>query len=169
MLSVGNLPRLVRSVSRSSTFQTIHYRSYMTASLEFSESEVLLATSKSDHLRCDLVPLHKMFLIYIFFCAPPKYTAFPSRDTWAEHLRAAGLRLQVHPDQISDLSRVEFAICWQPEPGLLRRCPNLKAVQAMGAGVDSLLIDPTLPSHVPILRVRLGPLLCRSACLRMSP
>lgn len=89
--------------------------------------------------------------------------------------------MQVAPDQITDLSRVGFAICWQPEPGLLQQvgyravlmgclggvrmphsqppspcllqCPNLRGVQSMGAGVDSLIGDPTLPRHVPLLRI----------------
>lgn len=43
-------------------------------------------------------------------------------------------------------------VCWQPPAGLLNRCPNLKAIQAMGAGVDSLLCDSNLPK-VPILRI----------------
>lgn len=82
----------------------------------------------------------------------------------------------------ADLSRVEFAICWAPPRGLLQRvrrdgvhaprfipatahmpsvcwppppmqCPNLKAIQSMGAGVDSLIGDDTLPRAVPLLRV----------------
>lgn len=80
--------------------------------------------------------------------------AFASKDKWADHLRSAGLRVLVAaPQDNVDLSRVEFAICWQPEPGILQRCPNLKAIQSMGAGVDSLLQDTTLPRHVPLLRV----------------
>jgi glyoxylate/hydroxypyruvate reductase A len=78
--------------------------------------------------------------------------AFASKDKWADHLRSAGLHVLVAPNN-ADLSRVEFAICWQPEPGILQRCPNLRAIQSMGAGVDSLLQDTTLPRHVPLLRV----------------
>jgi hypothetical protein len=33
------------------------------------------------------------------------------------------------------------------------QCHNLKAIQSMGAGVDSLMGDGTLPRHVPLLRV----------------
>ena len=54
---------------------------------------------------------------------------------------------------MEDLSRVEFAICWQPEPNILNKCRNLKAIQSMGAGVDSLMGDTTLPQHIPLLRV----------------
>lgn len=33
------------------------------------------------------------------------------------------------------------------------QCPNLKAIQSMGAGVDSMIHEPSLPRHVPLLRV----------------
>jgi glyoxylate/hydroxypyruvate reductase len=83
------------------------------------------------------------------------HAAFASKDRWAEHLRHAGLTVRVsdNPNDLKDLSKVEFAICWQPKEALLQQCPNLKALQSMGAGVDSLLSDPTLPRHVPLLRV----------------
>ncbi|PSC71738.1 Glyoxylate hydroxypyruvate reductase A [Micractinium conductrix] len=85
-------------------------------------------------------------------------TTFDSRDSWAAYLRSAGLRLRVHPEDTqapagADLSRVEFAICWNPPAVLLQRCPNLKAIQSMGAGVDSMIGEPSLPRHVPLLRV----------------
>jgi glyoxylate/hydroxypyruvate reductase A len=40
---------------------------------------------------------------------------------------------------------------WQPPPGLLRTLPNLQLIVSVGAGVDSLLDDPTLPG-VPLVR-----------------
>ena len=92
---------------------------------------------------------------------PYTYTAFPSRDQWAQHLRHAGLRVRVanNPTDIgaasttTEADAVEFAICWSPAPSLLTKFPNLKAIQSMGAGVDSMLADPTLPRHLPLLRV----------------
>ena len=159
---------------------------------------------------------------------PPACPAdFGSVDQWADYLRRAGVRLRVHPQDTgggaADLSGVEFAICWNPPPGLLQQvhfarmqqclcaasvaglgsrqctyhpasypaplpspftslplrlplaaslpssqpstrpsparrshrlqCPNLRAIQSMGAGVDSMIGEPTLPRHVPLLRV----------------
>lgn len=83
-------------------------------------------------------------------------TTFDSRDRWAAYLRGAGLRLLVHPEDTqegADLSEVEYAVCWNPPPGLLQRCSNLKAIQSMGAGVDSMIGEPSLPRHIPLLRV----------------
>ena len=33
------------------------------------------------------------------------------------------------------------------------QCPRLKAIQVLGAGVDSLLSDASAPRHIPLLRV----------------
>lgn len=42
-----------------------------------------------------------------------------------EYLQKAGLRVMAYPEDTegpgADLSRVEFAICWNPAPGLLKR------------------------------------------------
>lgn len=51
-----------------------------------------------------------------------------------------------------DAGAVRWAACWKPEPGLLARLPHLEAIFNLGAGVDALLADPTLPD-VPIVRV----------------
>lgn len=47
---------------------------------------------------------------------------------------------------------VDYAVVWHQEPGLLNALPELKAVFSLGAGVDHVLSDPTLPD-VPILRI----------------
>lgn len=51
-----------------------------------------------------------------------------------------------------DPASIHWAACWKPEPGLLARLPNLEAIFNLGAGVDALLADPTLPA-APIIRV----------------
>ncbi len=48
---------------------------------------------------------------------------------------------------------IEFAIVWAPEPGELRRYPNLRAIFSLGAGVDNILSDPDLPAGVPVVRL----------------
>lgn len=52
-----------------------------------------------------------------------------------------------------DRASVKYAACWKPEPGLLATLPNLKVIFNLGAGVDALLADPTLPKDAPIVRV----------------
>ncbi|HVC56773.1 MAG TPA: glyoxylate/hydroxypyruvate reductase A [Stellaceae bacterium] len=56
------------------------------------------------------------------------------------------------PD-IGDRAAIEYALVWQPEPGLLASLPNLKLIVGLGAGVDHLLRDPSLPRTVPIVRL----------------
>ena len=73
---------------------------------------------------------------------------------WARELRRNGLRVQIWPGSITDLSKVEFAAVFDPPPGLLARCPNLKAVHSLGAGVSpGMLEDAVCPAHLPLLRV----------------
>lgn len=52
-----------------------------------------------------------------------------------------------------DTSAMDYALAWKPEPGLLASFPNLKGIFNMGAGVDALLLDQTLPRHVPLVRL----------------
>src|SRR5512135_831998 len=55
--------------------------------------------------------------------------------------------------EIGDRAAIEYALVWQPEPGLLASLPNLRLIVGLGAGVDHLLRDPDLPKGVPILRL----------------
>jgi glyoxylate/hydroxypyruvate reductase A len=55
--------------------------------------------------------------------------------------------------EIGDEAAVEYALVWNPEPGLLAALPNLKLIVGLGAGVDHLLRDPSLPTAVPIVRL----------------
>ena len=57
----------------------------------------------------------------------------------------------VWPD-VADIESVRYALVWNPPPGLLKTFPNLKAVLALGAGVDGLLSDSTTPD-VPVIRL----------------
>ena len=56
------------------------------------------------------------------------------------------------PADATDPDAVDYAAVWQPEPGLLRTFPNLKAIFNLGAGVDAVLQDALLPA-VPLVRV----------------
>ncbi len=47
---------------------------------------------------------------------------------------------------------VGYAMVWKPDPGLLAKLPNLKVIFNLGAGVDAILADATVPMHIPIVR-----------------
>jgi glyoxylate/hydroxypyruvate reductase A len=56
------------------------------------------------------------------------------------------------PDDAIDPARVTYAAVWKPKPGALRLYPNLAVIFNLGAGVDAVVADGTLPS-VPLVRV----------------
>jgi glyoxylate/hydroxypyruvate reductase A len=47
---------------------------------------------------------------------------------------------------------VRYVAAWKPPPGLIAACPNLSAIFNLGAGVDAILADPTVPGDVPLVR-----------------
>ena len=63
-----------------------------------------------------------------------------------------GLEVRVHPD-LGDPREIRYALVWQPEPGLLASLPNLELILSLGAGVDHILGDPSVPPQVPIMRL----------------
>jgi glyoxylate/hydroxypyruvate reductase len=52
----------------------------------------------------------------------------------------------------SDPADVHYAAVWKPVPGDLAALPNLKVIFNLGAGVDALMADRSLP-NVPLVRV----------------
>jgi glyoxylate/hydroxypyruvate reductase A len=77
-------------------------------------------------------------------------SAEPWREAFARELPHIAFR--VWPDA-GPLESVRYALVWNPPRGLLARLPNLKAILALGAGVDPIPTDPTLPKGVPLLRL----------------
>src|SRR5246127_3789371 len=61
-----------------------------------------------------------------------------------------------------DPADVHFAAVWKPVPGELAGFPNLKVIFNLGAGVDALMADKTLPD-VPLVRVAVDDLTDRMA------
>lgn len=53
-----------------------------------------------------------------------------------------------------DLSEVTMLTAVMLHPGVAAQLPNLKVVQKLGAGVDGIVRDPDLPSHVMVTRLR---------------
>src|SRR6266851_3774674 len=75
-------------------------------------------------------------------------------DRWRPLLQALMPEQEIRywPD-IGDRATIDYALVWQPEPGLLAALPNLKLIFGLGAGIDHLLRDPALPRDVPIVRL----------------
>jgi glyoxylate/hydroxypyruvate reductase A len=74
-------------------------------------------------------------------------------DAWIDRFRRHAPDLDIVDARAPyDAAAVTHAAVWKPEPGLLATLPNLRAIFNLGAGVDALLADPTLPD-VPIARI----------------
>lgn len=69
-------------------------------------------------------------------------------------------RLVLLPDDRVDPADVHYAAVWKPTRGALSAFPNLRAIFNLGAGVDALMEDPSLPK-VPVVRVAIGDLTSR--------
>lgn len=62
------------------------------------------------------------------------------------------LDFRVWPDA-GRLEDIHYALIWKIEDGVLGTLPNLRAIFALGAGVDQILRDPQFPREVPLFRL----------------
>ncbi len=75
-----------------------------------------------------------------------------NEDRWRAAFADAGLAVVTAADA-PDPAAVEYVAAWAPPPGLFARFAKLKAVFALGAGVDRFLGRDDLPASVPLLRL----------------
>jgi glyoxylate/hydroxypyruvate reductase len=71
-------------------------------------------------------------------------------------------RVLLLPAKGFDPAEVHYAAVWKPKPGELAGFPNLRVIFNLGAGVDALMADRSLPD-VPLVRVAVGDLTDRMA------
>jgi glyoxylate/hydroxypyruvate reductase A len=64
------------------------------------------------------------------------------------------------PDAACDPAEVFYAAVWKPAAGELSTLPNLRVIFNLGAGVDALIADASLPD-VPLVRVAVSDLTAR--------
>lgn len=75
-------------------------------------------------------------------------------EAWKEALLKADPGLQIFTqDEEHNPKLITMAMVWKPPHGALSRYPNLGAIASMGAGVDFLFEDDSLPKGVPVTRV----------------
>lgn len=75
-------------------------------------------------------------------------------DQWVAPLQAAlpDARISVwQPGQTS--LEADIAVVWSPPAGLFEQERKLRAIFNLGAGVDALFSLPSLPAHVPVVRL----------------
>lgn len=72
-------------------------------------------------------------------------------SAWSQALSERLPEATVHAGPQAPLC--DYAVVWRPSPQTLQRQTRLKAIFSLGAGVDSLLSMPSLPVHVPLVRM----------------
>lgn len=82
------------------------------------------------------------------------HTPWANAEEWLAGFRAALPEhdIRVWPD-VGKADDVEFALLWQLPQGELGRFPRLRGIASLGAGVDRLLADPSLPPGLPLTRL----------------
>lgn len=73
----------------------------------------------------------------------------PFRDAILK--KDSNMNVEIWPD-VQDLRRVQFAVAWNQPKNLFGHYPNLKAISSLGAGVDHLLTDSSIPDSIRITR-----------------
>ncbi|CAH1662986.1 MULTISPECIES: glyoxylate/hydroxypyruvate reductase A [unclassified Chelatococcus] len=74
--------------------------------------------------------------------------------TWLEALarECPDLDVCVWPET-GPVADVEFVLTWAANRGVIASFPNLKGIFSLGAGVDHILSDPTVPVNLPVIRM----------------
>ncbi len=67
------------------------------------------------------------------------------------------LDIRISPE-LGRPEEIETALVWRPPAGEMAALPNLKLIINLGAGVDPLLADPTIPPHIPVARLGDAPM-----------
>lgn len=75
-------------------------------------------------------------------------------EPWKEVLEEdyPDVEVEIWPD-IDEPERVQFVVLWGQPPHALDGLPNLQAVSSLGAGVDHVLEDKTIPDDLRVSRV----------------
>jgi glyoxylate/hydroxypyruvate reductase A len=62
------------------------------------------------------------------------------------------VEFRIWPDA-GDLDDITYALVWRISDGALRQMPNLKAVFALGAGIDQIISERDFPKAIPLFRL----------------
>jgi glyoxylate/hydroxypyruvate reductase len=75
-------------------------------------------------------------------------------DVWMSAMASVAPTLEARAwPNLGRAEDIEYAAAWLPPANVLKNLPNLKVIFSLGAGVDAILKDPTLPGSIPIVRV----------------
>jgi len=85
----------------------------------------------------------------VVILAPPVPSA-----KWKAAFNALAPEIEVFEGfEKAPLEQIKYAMLWRFPPGVLSKFPNLKLIYSMGAGVDGVLADSSIPKELPLCRV----------------
>ncbi len=75
-------------------------------------------------------------------------------EPWVNAFRTHMPELEIRfwPD-VGDPTEIDFVLAWKQPAGILQSLPNLKVIFSMGAGVEHVLADETMPQAIPLVRM----------------
>jgi len=91
-----------------------------------------------------------MSLLLVIHGAGRNWAPEPWLQRFSERL--SGRRIVIANEQDGAVEGFRYAAVWKPRPGFLARCKGLEVIFNLGAGIDALLRDRTLP-NVPLVRI----------------
>lgn len=71
---------------------------------------------------------------------------------FVKQFEIAGHMVETWPN-VEDKTKIKYLVAWKPPHDISAELPNLAAIFNLGAGVDHLLLDDSLPKQVPIIRI----------------
>ena len=75
-------------------------------------------------------------------------------ESWAEAFAEVAPEIDFRPHQPGeDVSDIPYCLVWRAAPGLWPAMKKVRIIFGLGAGVERLLADPTLPRDVPLVRM----------------
>lgn len=79
---------------------------------------------------------------------------FP-HEPWKQALMTVdpAIDFRSYPDWGSPDDGPAYAVVWEPKAGLIKDYPNVEAVFSLGAGIDHILEDTSIPEQTPIIRM----------------
>ena len=75
-------------------------------------------------------------------------------DSWEKQFNtfSKDINLHIWPD-IKDYDIIDCVCLWKHPEGILKKFKNLKLIYSMGAGVDHIVYDDSLPKNTPVCRI----------------
>jgi len=75
-------------------------------------------------------------------------------ESWTKAFAEVAPEIDFRPHQPGeDVSDIPYCLVWRAAPGLWSAMKNVKIIFGLGAGVERLLADPSLPRDVPLVRM----------------